>query len=90
MQDIDLTINYILACQNKSDNIDIEDFELEDSISMEKTTKELITVISLKDNPNLNLDMAHPSEYKVTKHPILGSGLMAYSKNAYPILEKTE
>lgn len=84
----DIIRNYILACQNKNDNIGIEDFELEDNISMEKTTKELITVISLKDNPNLNLKVAHPSEYKITKHPILGTGIIAYNKNAYTILKE--
>lgn len=54
---------------------------------MEDNTIELITVISLKDNPTLNLSVAQPSKYKISKTS-LGTGIMCYQINALDILRK--
>ena len=47
---------------------------------------ELYTVISLKDNPNLNLEVAQPSKYKV-ENTFFGKGILCYKKNALKILK---
>ena len=54
---------------------------------MEDNIIEFITVISLKDNPTLNLSVAQPSKYKISTTS-LGTGIMCYQMNALDILRK--
>lgn len=55
---------------------------------MNTTQHELYTIISLKDNPNLNLDVAQPNNYK-TETTLFGNGILCYQKNALNILKST-
>lgn len=52
-----------------------------------KTQQEVYTVISLKDNPNLNLSVAQPSKYKVEKTSF-GTGIVCYRKSALNELKR--
>ncbi|MBR4026905.1 MAG: hypothetical protein IKJ01_05030 [Lachnospiraceae bacterium] len=47
----------------------------------------LLTVISISDNPTLNLEVAQPSKYKIIKS-MFGTGILCYRENAYNILNK--
>ena len=49
---------------------------------------ELYTIISLKDNKNLDLDVAQPNNYK-TETTLFGKGILCYQKNALNILKST-
>ncbi len=49
---------------------------------------ELLTVISLTDNPTLNLSVAQPAKYMITKHT-MGDGILAYNLNAKDVLLNT-
>ena len=63
---------------------------MEDSsmIKNSKIKQEMLTVISMSDNPNLNLKVAKPSKYKIEK-TLLGTGIMCYKTNAIEILQNT-
>ena len=53
-----------------------------------KKSYELLTVISLNDNPTLDLSVAQPSKYKV-EDTSFGRGIMCYKTNALNILKGT-
>ena len=86
--------NYVytmLNLTNQNDIISEDFFDMGDESQMQKDSqiqKELLTVISLKDNPNLNLSVAQPSKYKI-EHSNFGQGILCYSKKALDILNTT-
>ncbi len=85
--------------QEKRDEMLFEEIFGDDIISisddmeaqyMEKSTIkeiELLTIISLIDNPNLKLSVAQPSKYKVERTKF-GIGIMCYKANALQMLKK--
>lgn len=93
-------VQTILEYNQKREDAELFSNELENDIIsiseymeaefMEKDSAkviELLTVISLTDNPTLDLSAAQPSKYKV-EHTILGTGIMCYKGNALQILNK--
>lgn len=54
---------------------------------MNNKTQKLYTIISLNDNPTLDLKVAQPSNYKIDSTTI-GTGIMCYQKGALDILKK--
>ena len=54
---------------------------------MNKVTREFYTIISLNDNPTLDLAVAQPSKYKIDSTAI-GTGIMCYQKTALDILKQ--
>lgn len=63
--------------------------DVEDNFMQEQTLKriELFTVISLTDNPTLNLSVAQPNKYRVEKS-VFGKGVMCYTRGALGVLKK--
>lgn len=67
---------------------DIIYLDSEEDIQMGQTKiVELLTIISLEDNPNINLSVAQPSKYRLVKSN-MGTGIIAYKLNALDILKR--
>jgi hypothetical protein len=67
---------------------DIIYLDSEKDIQMGQTKiVELLTIISLEDNPNINLSVAQPSKYRLVKSK-MGTGIIAYKLNALDILKR--
>lgn len=100
---IDKVRNYINALQrNRAESEEFEalfDSPFDDTIlvlsdqgeynAMKVKTKEmeLFTIISLKDNPKLNLNVAQPCKYKISSNGF-ATGIMCYKENALELLKK--
>lgn len=72
----------MLEVNEKADKLESYGFkaDLKHHSKRNHKTLELLTIISLKDNPTLNLAVAQPSVYKVEESN-LGTGILAYSTN---------
>lgn len=92
----DLFGNYIRAFIEFRENDELTDIFDDDMISLyteedidmnQSKTYEFLTVISLKDNPTLNLSVAQPCKYK-REESYIGTGILAYGTNARDILKR--
>ena len=93
-KDTDLFGKYIQSIMSNDINVDNLDIELLDEAEFEIMNqnnnygiKEFLTVISLNDNPNLNLEVAQPCKYKIDKK--ITTGIICYTLDALDVLKGT-
>ena len=91
--DENLLRNYIQSIINNDINTDNLGIELLDEAEIEimnqnnnSGIKEFLTVISLNDNPNLNLEVAQPCKYRIDKK--ITTGIICYTLDALDILKE--